>query len=387
MSRLTAEPDLADTPVIHVHAGLPKTGSSALQRFLVLNGGRLRAAGVLVPETGQAEGGAHHPLMFDLAGLNPLVRGAALNDLEQEIRDSGADQVLISSEFLYGVLRWGFAGRALRRLARRGFRLRVHMFVRPQTDFAVSAYPEFLRNMVAGVRFPVFVETNFLPYAGDYREIAAVMARGTGAEVTYLPYNAAARREGVWWSLLDGIGVEADPEGFEAPGEVNRSLGPAGVSALTQALMRIEREGMVARWGHRKSVRLALLYATHRLRPEEARFNPLTPNRRRRLWEQCGPANEALARAAWGRPWDEVFAEERGQLPEKCIFRREEASPEMAEHHAWMVRHLYRTARRKIAAVEANAAEHGAGRRLRRLIGRPVDRLADRVMRAMVRGR
>ncbi len=378
---------MSQNPVIHIHAGLPKTGSTALQKFLYQNRFLLRPAGLLVPETGMTEGGAHHPFFFEAGGLNPFERSAAVNDLEAEIRDSGARAVLLSSEFVYGVLRWGFAGKALRRLRRRGFELRFHVFIRPQTDFAVSAYPEFLRNMVVGVRFPAFVERIFLPYAGDYRTFTSAMQPFSDVPVNLIPYNRAARREGVWWKLIEATGTAiADPEVYAIPGEVNRSLGPAGVSALEQALMRIERTGMVARWGHRKAVRSALLYATHGVSGEETRFNPLMRNERAKLWESCREANDSLAMEAWGMPWDEVFPDEAGERPRKEIFRREAASEEMIAHHDWMVRHFYRTAKRKIAAVERKAAELSPVQRLRRAVGRPVDRLADRVMKSLIKG-
>ncbi|MEM8843303.1 MAG: hypothetical protein AAGD47_16190, partial [Pseudomonadota bacterium] len=75
--------------------------------------------------------------------------------------DTDADTFLISTEFAYLLMRFGFAAKGYRALRRKGFALKFHLFLRPQTDFAVSAYPEFLRNLLVPQGFRPFVDRNF----------------------------------------------------------------------------------------------------------------------------------------------------------------------------------------------------------------------------------
>ncbi|MEM8699825.1 MAG: hypothetical protein AAGF44_11665, partial [Pseudomonadota bacterium] len=143
--------------VIHIHAGLPKTGSSAIQRFLMANRGALRGQGLLVPEAGLGLRGDHHDWMFRLGGLDWWDRRRAVAELVEDLEAAPEEEILISSEFAYLMMRFGFARHGYRILQNKGFALKFHLFLRPQTDFAVSAHPEFLRNLLVERPFPRFV--------------------------------------------------------------------------------------------------------------------------------------------------------------------------------------------------------------------------------------
>ncbi|MBY8977153.1 hypothetical protein KHP62_15150 [Rhodobacteraceae bacterium NNCM2] len=373
--------------VLHIHAGLPKTGSSAIQRFLATNREEIARSGLIVPEASLGERGDHHDWFFRLGGLSGRDRSRAVKELTGWMDKADGENFLISSEFAYLMMRFGFAGRGYRAIKRRGFALKFHMFVRPQTDFAASAYPEFLRNLLVPQPFGRFVETNFFPFARDYGEIVRKLERVSGEPVGLLPYTTAARRDGVWWSLFDSIGAGIGPEeraGFALPGEVNPSLGPMGVSALMTGLQRIDRRKIARRWGLRLALRRTVLEVTANFPREEARYNPLTLTKRSEMWEACRPFNDPLAQTHWGRSWDEVFATELETTPRRRVFRRhhDEIDEATAALHDRMARRL--TRRIKEASERVTNARRGFNPI--RFFGTPIDRLADRAMRQIVRG-
>ncbi|MCG5238990.1 hypothetical protein ACIU1J_31600 [Azospirillum doebereinerae] len=90
-----------------VHIGAPKTGSTAIQRFLFENREPLLACGVRYPDV-SLRGYGHHDLAFLLGGGYPVWAtpqdrtlaelGAALRDA---VRAGGTDTVLLSSENFY----------------------------------------------------------------------------------------------------------------------------------------------------------------------------------------------------------------------------------------------------------------------------------------------
>lgn len=373
--------------VIHVHAGLPKTGTTAIQAFLAGNAGLLAARGLYLPQTGLGPRGDHHDLIIALGGTSWGARARAADALLAEIAESGAREVLVSSELAYFLLNWGLGGRGWRRLRRAGMTLQFHVALRPQCDFVASGYPEFLRNLLLPHPFQSFVERNFLPFAADYAVPLARLARVSGTAPRVLAYTAAARAEGVWWSLLQSVGLTipaAERAAFVAPGEVNTSLGPVAVMALLNALRRMEREGLLTRFGQRRAMRDVVLRVTHRFPPEPRRFNPMTRLQRRAIWERCATANQAVAQAHWGRDWDEVFAVEAQANPTRCVYIRHDDTGPDATLHDRLTRRLWRQ-------VQLRQAEITAGRArlpwLTRLIGSPVDHIADRAMRAIIRGR
>ncbi|MEM6932157.1 MAG: hypothetical protein AAF526_01090 [Pseudomonadota bacterium] len=373
--------------ILHIHAGLPKTGTSALQRFLALNRDVLAARGLVVPEADLGDRGDHHELFYALGGISPLDRRLAVRRLVDWMEQQGGDTFLISSEFAYLMLRFGFARHGFQALQSRGFSIKFHLFVRPQTDFAVSAYPEFLRNLLFPQGFGAFVDVNFLPFARDYGDIANRLRTVSSEQVGLLPYTQSDRKSGIWWSLLGSLGTqisEGDRFQFEMPGQVNQSLGPVGVAALTIALRKMDRRKLAHRWGLRRALRKTVLRVTGNFPPETDHFNPMTRRFRSELWDACRKVNDPLAQMHWGQPWDEVFFQEHQASPKFNIYRRYQDDPESkdAKRHDRQVYRLLKKineTRREVAAARAEFS-------LIRWLGSPLDRLADRAMHRIVKG-
>ena len=85
-----------------VHCGLHKTGTSALQQFLLQAAEPLRALGVLVPRAGRLPdyGGGHHNIAWELTRDRRFDRTrGGVAELAEEIADFDGDAVLSSEDF------------------------------------------------------------------------------------------------------------------------------------------------------------------------------------------------------------------------------------------------------------------------------------------------
>src|SRR5688572_6451345 len=87
-----------------LHIGSPKTATSSIQSMLKANRKRFLRHGILVPQSGQGESGAHRALAYSLAGVPLDPKADVTQDFLREVRDSTADCVLVSSEFMWPLL-------------------------------------------------------------------------------------------------------------------------------------------------------------------------------------------------------------------------------------------------------------------------------------------
>jgi len=374
--------------VIHIHAGLPKTGSSAIQAFLGANAQRLGTSGLLVPATGRDEAGHHHHLFQSFGGLHPFRAKALCSELECEIAASRHGVVLLLSEFAYLCLRWWLAARTYRRLMRAGHRLIFHLFVRPQADLAVSLYPEVMRNLLTAPDFTTFLSRGVLPEIGDYGRLARRLGTAGAVEVRLLPYTLAARRDGVWWSLLASAGLSVgrhDRLVFIEPGDVNRSPGPVGTAALATAIRQLERRGGIRRIGERLDLRRVALDVVREFPAETRRYQPLSASDREQIGRECAAANEAIAARHFGQPWHEIFNEEAAANTSRPVDVFDPANPRETELHDMLVARLL-----DVLVQRRDALARGRARRryrAKRLAGAQFDHLAEAMLRQMLRRR
>lgn len=372
--------------VIHIHAGLPKTGTTALQAFLMRNRALLQERALVMPETGlEAARGNHHALAQGLGSYNPLARANMARTLSAEIENRTEGDILVSSEFIYLMCRYASGITGLKALARRGITLKFYLFVRPQPDLAISSHPEFLRNMLLPQGFDAYLSRNFPKLGGDFTKAAGLLESVSPGNVYVLPYNRANRRVGVWWTLLEAMGhgvAQQNRAAFEGPGTVNLSLDAVGVAALEGALQQIEQARSIRRWSRRRRLREVLLKATEEIKGGGLGYNPMSPTDRARLWQASQPQNDALAKAYWTEGWNDVFADERATKPESCVFTREAGTPEdrgrYDAHRAILMDALLT----KIARMKARARPLPFG-----IFTYPVDYAGDRILRAITLGR
>jgi hypothetical protein len=139
-----------------LHAGLHKTGTTVLQRFLASAADGLRAQGVLYPAAGQGSSDGHHNIAWQLAGDRRFRSSAgALDDVALEISSFSGDAILSSEDFesILGTPRRFLP--LLKHPSLKDHRFTIVLWVRDQASYLESLYFEMLRHRMAdeGDRF------------------------------------------------------------------------------------------------------------------------------------------------------------------------------------------------------------------------------------------
>ena len=274
-----------------LHVGLPKCGSTTLQRHFARHEAAHLEHGVLYPETARSPVGyrAHRPLLLAGRRLPELARGIA-----EEAAAKGARTLVVSCEgfsaALPGDQRGPAAARALADAT--GGPVRVIAWLRHPADLAVSAFAQFADEGLFGVdraRFWAGGEGSVARYLRAFREARgrdllsplgharAVADAFPGHEVTLRSAESADLGRGLLADFCAAFGVPRLP----GPARRNRRL-PARATALIVEAQ--ERHGPAAY----KSRRAALLpwlaaqsedgFDPARLRlpaPEQLRLNDL----------------------------------------------------------------------------------------------------------------
>lgn len=135
-----------------VHIGAPKTGTTAVQKFLFRNRGALAQQGVLYPAGGMLNG-AHHLIGAAIfpGRVNRLkgvrqdeVMARAVDEIRQEIASRNPGTVVLSTEYLWGEL----SSANIRRLLDpfRDMTLEVVAYLRRQDLFAQSLYVQAVKG-------------------------------------------------------------------------------------------------------------------------------------------------------------------------------------------------------------------------------------------------
>jgi hypothetical protein len=146
--------------VCFVHVGTHKTGSTALQMFLDEHAGELDRAGFYYARSGRGVDGLH----FVHKGLAADMRrfegtDGTVTAVARDIGASGAPWACISTEGLHPLHARTERLILLREaLADAGYRMRLLIYLRPQSDYLESLYSLFVHVGIA-ITFPKFLRS------------------------------------------------------------------------------------------------------------------------------------------------------------------------------------------------------------------------------------
>ena len=134
-------------PTLYIHIGRPKTGSTALQHFLMKNRQALLAQGILYPLTGSYQLSSHlfayaySESMRESASLPPIDRDALWEKLSIEMASQPASALVLSSENF-----WFVDPAVLAADLQDQFAVKVIAYIRRQDNVIASSFCEEVKR-------------------------------------------------------------------------------------------------------------------------------------------------------------------------------------------------------------------------------------------------
>jgi hypothetical protein len=294
--------------ICYVHIGPPKTGTSAIQRFLKENRANLLKHGYLVPESGQAVGGAHFALVHQLCGEEVHPRQQfSVKTFVSELAESNSEAVVISAEALTGILTYPtLAQKFFASLASLDLEPRIVMFPRNQPQWLNSSYAQTIKSFRGRPLLEGFLtRAQFGRNAWTSR---SEMAAANGAKVIARPYTSVSARN-IVPDFLDAIGINDPALATSKTERVNESVGPftiavaQGVRATIEGTIKLRQAG-------RCKMQMEKYLSKEGL--TDSGYCGLTTMLARQVEAECLASNNAFAMRVWGRTWNEMFAPDVG---------------------------------------------------------------------------
>jgi hypothetical protein len=304
-----------------VHVGLPRTGTTTVQRVLTRLRPELLRAGILYPELTPRSAAephlSHQHLGEALDGRRPRRELAELLDsLAQKLTDSDADTVVLSYEHLCLVPpRRGIAGLLARFFERHGFTMEVLATIKPQAEFLNSTYTwrtQFLRDSRG---FTAFAHAELGRQTLDFAALFEPWRRACDGRMTVLPLRDPRSDEGLLARFFDAAGL-GRVRGLITPDDLalaeNASPGPIAV----EVCRRLSMQGARRRLGPRSREATRWVEEDCRQRNlDAASFKGVDAALRQMIEARWHPANARLAAVAWGEPWSARV----GRAPDAAI--------------------------------------------------------------------
>lgn len=289
--------------------GLPRTGTTTVQRVLTRLRPELATAGILYPDLTPRSATephlSHQHLGETLDGRRPRrERAELLDSLAQQLTGSDAETVVLSYEHLCLVPpRRGVATLLAGFFEKHGFTMEVLATVKPQAEFLNSTYTwrtQFLRETRG---FTAFVHAELGRRTLDYAALFEPWRRVCDGRMTVLPLRDPRSDEGLLARFIDAAGlgrvrglITADDLALQE----NGSPGPIAV----EVCRRLGQGGARRRLGPRSREATRWVEESCRNRNlDPASFKGVDAGLRAMIEARWDTANARLAAVAWGEPW------------------------------------------------------------------------------------
>ncbi len=273
---------------IYIHIGLEKTGSTAIQKAIKENRGRLADHGYYVPKTGMKSN--HHFEIARALGFSfqtdctEASRSKTLAQFLQEVEACGKDNILITSEH-FDVNASELNCENLANFFSQ-FNISIIMCLRNQIDYSQSLYTEHIK-WGGSIPFRKFLRklirsggTNYNARYNQWRSIAG--------DIKVIDYES--HEHNIVAPFFDALPLEGfEPTPLATAGRSNSSLSPDFMEMVRQY-----NQGYSKQDGRRNFEALEKSFAKNAaslLEPREWRF----PDGFRPFIEAAGAQNRALA--------------------------------------------------------------------------------------------
>jgi hypothetical protein len=235
-----------------IHAGMFKTGSTAIQQFLYDNKKRLKGNGIVYPGMGMKGSIAHHNFLWSYEegvpynindGDKPTWEELNLNYL------SSGNVLIISSEALYSpLLNPNNALEIKRKLF--NYDVKILLYVRRQDDFYASSYAQKVKR---GVYVPELKEWIKQSKFNFERQFKGIIKSFGQANFIVRMYDFSSFYEGnIFKDFMHAVGLPWD-DNYVIPGMKNDSLSAKAIdvcrrtNALSSDIVELDRFNRVIR--------------------------------------------------------------------------------------------------------------------------------------------
>ena len=305
-----------------VHVGLPRTGTTTLQRVLFGLRPQLLAAGVLYPDLTPRSAVqphlSHQHLGEALDGRRPRVeRAELLEALATQLAGTQADTVLVSYEGLcLAPHRLRVPQRLAALFARHGFATEVLATVKPQDELVNSGYTWRMQFLREARDFRSFFQAEIGQPRLDLARLLRPWQAASGGRLLAVPTRDPRSDRALVERVFDECGLLPRVTGLLRPEDLalveNRSPGPVAVAVAR----RLRRGG--AHLALRAAARDATRFvedAARALGADAVPFNGLDAGSRTQAAARWSQANDRFAQATWGEPWSARVAQQPATLP------------------------------------------------------------------------
>ena len=327
---------------IFLHAGEPKTGTSAIQLFLRENREALEQLGYLVPNAGSSPSGNHTGLIEAILGKPvPPAYSQCVKAFQQEVIAHPAENVVVSAECLDHFFRSDEKRDQILSFFRDlGLAMTVVIFVRPDAEALSSAYAEQVKSFLQDITLPEFV-------ARRRRYVHLLkLAQLPGIQTIFRPYNAEVRSTGAAKEFLRVIGLSEDAlQRFGQERRVNESVGPIAVAAAREIRRRIQQSGLHPTDQQRLALKAELFRLTQEEEPEEP-FYGVDAQLLQEIERRVAEVREKFAQVAWGKSWQAVFASDKAAAKQCNAFDAATAEPAALQKYERITAALWSAAQR-----------------------------------------
>ena len=230
-----------------VHVGMPKTGSTSIQKMLKHRAQLLRANGIHVPESQPKNRRPmkHSGLALELADETRARPISRWTRLAREVQGTDATRCVISSEiFAKPVFRNAMAEKLVSFAERENLTVEIIGYVRPQWQYLESLYTQrTYMGKLGGATFQRFVAD--MLNAGestvfDYNVVFAPYRAAFGARVKVSPLEPARLPQGLLAHFLQQCGVHADPAAVARLPHANTRRGAKATEVFRLARARVD---------------------------------------------------------------------------------------------------------------------------------------------------
>lgn len=288
-------------PKLFLHVGLPKTATTTIQDYLSKNAAQLAQQGWLYPQTAR-QYVAHHPIgnFFRSNTLDwalPLDKDKVKTDLLAEVKASGCDNVIMSTESLASAP-W----RAAVKKYFSEFEVYIVFFLRRQDRWLESAYQEEQKGGLDDMSKEAYLESR-AHWLGHYK-ILSDWAEVFGSDhVRVAIFEKQANNQSIEQQFMALIGAPV-PKEIATEGSQN-------ISFSRDCLAFFMNMNQKRRIGPKYTFYARILREFTAQNPDPPEWkNVWSPAERRALIETYKDSNEKVARAFCGFEDGVLFQED-----------------------------------------------------------------------------